>query len=208
MVPSHLRLRYLHDAAGLSIVGEQVVRMPAASPELVLRAESRFAFPTFAVVDLEPSDAAELTDVIRTAWADVRTGVLPPDAMLLEPEERARAMRRGQSAIAVRADGRLLAAVTYRIIPGGILKFSDLSVRPDARGVGWARLLLDALTERAAQGGARWLQCAVLADDRRALSVLARYGLTRTDRGMHADRAGRLVEVVVLRGEVNGFETA
>lgn len=198
-VPQHTDLGYLHRTAGLRVMGDEAVSFPNGAQELVLRLEGRRSTDSMSLVELDPEDAAQLTEVLHRAFSEVHHHGAPSPVMQETPVSWRHRLLGRDRALAVRADGHLIAAVVlHPTASGEAREFSHLAVTPEHRGRGAAVLLLEALRDRARATGAHLLSCTVPAHRTEVLSLLTRQGFGVDDRGLCPDADGELVPAVRL----------
>jgi predicted N-acetyltransferase YhbS len=97
----------------------------------------------FAVRALAPADAAAAAALIRAAFADLSAPVDPPPSALRETEATVAATIASGGGACAEAGAALAGVVLWDEKEGG-LTIARLSVRPDWRGRGVARALMDA----------------------------------------------------------------
>ena len=97
------------------------------------------------------------------------------------------------------ADAQLLG---YFVAMKGVdeVHLLNLTVNPDYRGQGWARLMLDGLDLWSRAQGAQWLWLEVRTSNQRALDIYERYGFRRVGgrRNYYPANVGQREDAVVM----------
>jgi len=100
-----------------------------------------------------PSDAAAIAAVIAASFAQYRGQLVPESGAFRETADSVAAdLSKGAGAIVAERNGEMLGCVLVEEMEGD-LYFGRLSVLPSARGLGLARLLIDAVEVEARQRG-------------------------------------------------------
>ena len=96
-----------------------------------------------------PADAPLLAATIAAAFEQYRGKLVPESGAFREtPEAIAAELARASGAILAEQNGRVLACVMLQLVEGD-LYFGRLAVRPEARGRGLARRLVEAVEDEA-----------------------------------------------------------
>jgi len=100
-----------------------------------------------------PSDAAAIAAVIAASFAQYRGQLVPESGVFRETADSVAAdLSKGAGAIVAERNGEMLGCVLVEEMEGD-LYFGRLSVLPSARGLGLARLLIDAVEVEARRRG-------------------------------------------------------
>lgn len=130
-------------------------------------------------------DAASIAATIAAAFAQYRGKLVPESGAFRETAEGIAAeLARRTSAIVAERNGEMLGCVLVEEIEGD-LYFGRLSVLPAARGLGLARLLIDAVEAEALRRGLAGVRLGVrivLTDNQRLFASL---GYRETSREAH-----------------------
>jgi ribosomal protein S18 acetylase RimI-like enzyme len=133
------------------------------------------------------ADAAEapaVLAVILAAFGPYRGSLVPESSALAETIDTVAAKIARGGAVVVERDGRMLAATLYEPLDGS-LYIGRLAVRPEARRIGVAALLVEAVEGIARAGGIPRLTLGVrlaLADN---IRLFTRLGFRETGREAH-----------------------
>lgn len=207
VVPRHRSLAAVYERHGMRVVGEVPFSLPDGSSLPLLRLEGPVA-PGPEVRELGPEDADLLRAVMHEAFAEYREKDAPSGALLETAESLRDELAGPARALAAFADGRAVAATKLTVSRDRALVFSRLSVVPDQRGRGHARLLVEAAADEARRLGLRAVGCTVRADETGNIALYGRLGLEVTGRGVHRSLTGRVLDVVQMRRRVGSPASA
>jgi len=130
-------------------------------------------------------DAAHLAKTIAAAFEQYRGKLVPESGAFAETEDNiAEQMKAGARALVAERNGQVLACVMTEMQEGD-LYFGRLAVLPQARGLGLAKRLIDAVEEDARRRGLPGVRLGVrvvLTDNQRLFSSL---GYVETSREPH-----------------------
>ncbi len=131
------------------------------------------------------SDAKDLAATIAAAFEQYRGKLKPESAAFGETAKGIRQeLRRGAGAILAERNGKIVGCVMTKMLEGD-LYFGRLAVLPEARGLGVARRLIEAVEEDARRRGLPGVRLGVrvvLTDNQRLFASL---GYVETSRDAH-----------------------
>ncbi len=131
------------------------------------------------------ADSAAIAATIAAAFEQYRGKLVPESGAFAETTDNiAMQLRNGSGAIVAERNGRLLACVMTEMQEGD-LYFGRLAVRPEARGLGLARRLIDAVEAEARLRGLPGVRLGVrvvLTENQRLFGAL---GYVETSREPH-----------------------
>jgi ribosomal protein S18 acetylase RimI-like enzyme len=110
----------------------------------------------------DPAVVARVVEVVNRAYALAEIDLWTKDIPRTDPDETARAIRDGQTAVA-KTNGAIVGAIRARAIDARTWWFGALGVDPAYGGHGVGRALVDFVEDQAAASGARTMRLEVLA---------------------------------------------
>ncbi len=203
VVPRHRGLVAVYARHHMADLGEVTVspRSGTGDDVTLVRLERRWR-PAHEVRELGPDDAGVLRDVLQDAFAQYDRTEAPSGAMLETVESLREDLSGRLRAVAVIAEGRVVAAMKLRATRDRALEMSRVAVLVDERGRGWARVLVGWAYAEAQRLGLRSVGCTVRAEEAGLIALYEHLGLAVTARGVHQSLTGRPHEVVQMRGRV------
>lgn len=207
VVPRHAGLVDLYMRHGMRSLGEEPFTAPDGTAMALIRLEgttadvlgARRASAQAEVRELGPADAEELAATIHAAFREFDDTPAPSGAMLETAETLREELAAGTRAVGIVVDGRIVAAMKLTLSRTRALHLARLGVRPDGRGVGHARTLVEWAAAEAASQGLRAVTCTVRAEETGLIDLYEHLGFVQAAHGVHVSLTGRPHHVVQMR---------